>query len=185
MTACLHCVAIGKIDKLKPLTPVAAILFLLAGHHQVARASLSVAIAALCGPAQAFNHNAMLSKRNMPKRQRRPKRKNPARIKVDFSLIGYPRHPICTLKIYDKTFSHQRHRREALPSVGYQRQRPPFSLQNPHWQSLIRQNNAFRLTRCPAKTQRFSPSSQLRRSAANLAPSLRENQPRRRPVKDG
>jgi hypothetical protein len=90
MKACLHCVPIGKIDKLKPLTPVAAILFLLAGHHQLARASLSVATIALCGPLQAFNHNAMLSKRNMPKRQKRPKRKIPTRIKVNFPFIESP-----------------------------------------------------------------------------------------------
>jgi hypothetical protein len=97
---------IGKIDKLKPLTPVAAILFLLAGHHQLARASLSAAIAALCGPPQDFNHNAMLSTRNMQKRQNRPRRKNPARIKVDFSIIESPSHPIYTPKISNKTFSY-------------------------------------------------------------------------------
>ena len=60
---------IGKIDKLKPLTPVAALLFLLAGHHQLARAYLSVAIEAFLGPIQAFDHNGLLNSRNIHKRR--------------------------------------------------------------------------------------------------------------------
>src|SRR5215475_8681633 len=43
-TRCLHCIGTGKIDKLKPVAPVATLLFLLAGHHQLCRAYLSVAI---------------------------------------------------------------------------------------------------------------------------------------------
>jgi len=87
MRACLHCVLIGKIDMLKPATPVEAILCLLAGHHQLARAAFSEVISGLCGPPQDLNHNAMLSIRNMQKSAKRPKRKSPARIKVNFPFI--------------------------------------------------------------------------------------------------
>src|SRR5258706_606734 len=86
MRRCFHCILIGKIDKLKPLTPVAALLFLLAGHHQLARAYLSVAIEAFFGPMQAFDHNGLLKSRNIHKR---PIKESPTRIHGIISIIFF------------------------------------------------------------------------------------------------
>jgi hypothetical protein len=44
MKACFHWILMGKIDRLKPVLPVAAILFRLAGHNQFSRAYFSLAI---------------------------------------------------------------------------------------------------------------------------------------------
>ena len=111
MRACFHCVLIGKIDKLKPLTPVVTLLFLLAGHHQLSRAYLSAAIIRRFGPLQDLNHNAMLSTRNM---QKRPKRKNPTRIKVIFSFIFFSVSDACeprqSKSVRGCTLSATRHR---------------------------------------------------------------------------
>src|SRR5262252_517793 len=65
MKRCLHCILIGKIDKLKPATPVATLLFLLAGHHHLARAYLSTAIISLTGPLQDLCHCPLLRSRNL------------------------------------------------------------------------------------------------------------------------
>jgi hypothetical protein len=86
MRRCFHCILIGKIDKLKPLTPVATLLFLLAGHHQLARAYLSVAIEALPSPIQAFDHNGLLKSRNIHKR---PIKESPTMINVIISIIFF------------------------------------------------------------------------------------------------
>jgi len=128
MRRCFHCILIGKIDKLKPATPVATLRFLLAGHHQLARACLSAAIIALFGPLQALNHCGLvlLASRNIHKRR---KKENPTtRIKVIISFIFF--------SVRDGV--NQDHPRVFVRSVGYQTQRPSFNLQNAHWQSLQR-----------------------------------------------
>ena len=120
MRRCFHCILIGKIDKLKPLTPVAALLFLLAGHHQLARAYLSVAIEAFFGPIQAFDHNGLLKSRNIHKR---PIKDSPTRIDVIISIIFFSVSDAMCSRVH---------------CVGYQTQRSPLNLQNAYWQYLQR-----------------------------------------------
>src|SRR5258706_7686219 len=109
MRRCFHCILIGKIDKLKPATPAATLLFLLAGHHQLARAYLLVAIAALCGPLQDLNHCGLLSSRNLNKR-RQKETPTTERIKVIFSLCRDACEPRPFKSVRGCTLSATRHR---------------------------------------------------------------------------
>jgi hypothetical protein len=67
MRACFHWILIGKIDRLKPVLPVAAILFLLAGHHQFSRAYFSVAIIVF---SPRHGHQSRSTPRNIKKRSK-------------------------------------------------------------------------------------------------------------------
>src|SRR5258708_18179795 len=115
MRRCFHCILIGKIDKLKPATPVATLRFLLAGHHQLARACLSAAIIALFGPLQALIHCGLvlLASRNLHKRR---KKENPTtRIKVIISFIFFSVRDACdeprpSTSVRGCTLSATRHR---------------------------------------------------------------------------